>query len=322
MNGRARLAPFVVLAVAFPAATLTAAPARAGTIDRVVAVVNDEPITDYEVRRAMAAARDALKVQGTSPEETRTLVVDELIEAKIREQEAREQGIVVSDAEIDKLIEEIRHDSNITEEQLRATLEREGIAYDAYRDRLREQIQVQKFMARNMRRDIRVTPEIVEEYYDQNVDKYLNPPEVRLAGIFLPVSLADGDAGRAEVQSRIRAIDEELAHGASFEDLAARYSRGPRPKRGGLIGTMGVNQLSPEFRRALEGVPVGGVSKPFEAGGAFVILKRIADLPATPIPLDKIRSRVEREAYQSEMNEAFEDWMATLKTKAQIEILE
>jgi len=307
----------IVLILAF------ATPARAEVVDRVVAVVNDEPLTEHDIREERRIFLESFPGEARrDPMDLRKILLDKLIEDRLREEEAEAAGIAVSEEEIDRLIADIRRDSGITEEQLRETLEREGLAYDDYRETLADQIQMQKLMGRALGRKVIVTPEVVEEYYDQHIDRYMRDPKVRIAGLFLVVSGLETDEELAAKARRIEEIHTELEAGAEFERLVAMYSEGPRPKRGGVIGAIPAGDLAPEFKAALEGVPEGGHTEPFRTAQAFVILKHLETMPSEPIPLDDIRGRVEREAQQAEMSEAFEEWMARLKANAQIEIIE
>lgn len=292
--------------------------------DRVAAVVNGEPITAFEIEDEAARLRAAApgQVAKMQPTELRRMILDRLIEEKIRAQEAAAQNVTVTEAEVDKLIEEIRRDQGITQEELLETLDREGLSYADYRKRLEDQIQAQKFLARSFKRETKVTAEQVEEYYDQHADGYMDPPRVRIAGILLLVAPGAPESEESAVRARAEAIREQLRAGASFEALAAEHSQGPRPREGGLLGDIKETELAPEFASALAGVPEGGVAGPVRVGAGYFILKRVKDFPPEQIPLDRIHARVERDAYQAEMAEAFEEWMEKLKTKAKIEILE
>ena len=164
-------------------------PARdAGTIDRVLAVVNGEPITFSEVLEAIALT------PGAAPPPTHEETLERLIDARLMEHEARrylqeppseEEGEATLRALVDRFA---------TPEDYRVTLRRLGIAEDYLRKRIQRELVVDRYVDRRFRPLVQVAQREVEEYYRT---------------VLLPDLDAGSPATLVEVEGLIRNILEE-----------------------------------------------------------------------------------------------------------------
>src|SRR5947199_6681455 len=115
-------------------------PARVVTVDRVVAVVNDEAITQYDLEDAKRIVLQQLKQQNVQPPAADVLdkqVLERLITDRALMHYAKENGIRVDDTQIERTIQRIAEDNKLTPDQFRKALAQENIAYAKYRDDVR-----------------------------------------------------------------------------------------------------------------------------------------------------------------------------------------
>jgi peptidyl-prolyl cis-trans isomerase C len=77
-----------------------------------------------------------------------------------------------------------------------------------------------------------------------------------------------------EKQSQALKVAEELKAGASFSDLAKKYSTCPSGKRGGDLGQFGRGQMVKEFEQAAFALKPGQVSEPVKTQFGYHIIKR------------------------------------------------
>src|SRR3989338_3532195 len=116
---------------------------HAEIIDRIVAVVNDSAITLSELDAATAGLGG---IKGDDKEkrkriiETKSKVLDQIIEKKLVEQASNKAGITVSEKEIDNAIEDVKQENNLRHEELLSALAKSGLTYKNYREQLKEQI--------------------------------------------------------------------------------------------------------------------------------------------------------------------------------------
>jgi len=154
---------------------LLTAPAHAEIIDRIVAVVNDSAITLSELDAATAGLGG---IKGDDKEkkkriiETKSQVLDQIIEKKLVEQASNKAGITVSEKEIDNAIEDVKQENNLGHEELLSALAKSGLTYKNYREQLKEQIRQVKFINKEFRSNIKISRDDVEAYYQQNKDSF------------------------------------------------------------------------------------------------------------------------------------------------------
>src|SRR5437899_5131340 len=120
-----------------------AAPARVDLIDRIVAVVNKEVITQYELAERMNRVQKELQRRGTSlPDrgEIERQVLERLIIEKVQLQYARETGVRVDDLELDRTVSRVAEGNKLSLTEFRQTLERDSIRFDEFREELRNEI--------------------------------------------------------------------------------------------------------------------------------------------------------------------------------------
>ena len=112
-------------------------------VDRVVAVVNDEVITSFELKTRVANVERQLqgqRAQLPAREVLERQVLERLITDRVQLQFAKETGLRVSDIELDAAIRRIADNNKLSLPEFRSVLERDGIAWVKFREEIREEI--------------------------------------------------------------------------------------------------------------------------------------------------------------------------------------
>src|SRR5437773_10056511 len=130
-------------------AALLAAPLAHGVtlVDRIVAVVNKEVITYSELSEAVGMAERQLRRQGTPAPERGVLerqLLERIILDKAQLQMARETGIRIDELQLDRAVQRIAENNKMTLADFRLALERDNVAFDPWREDLREQIMLSR----------------------------------------------------------------------------------------------------------------------------------------------------------------------------------
>jgi peptidyl-prolyl cis-trans isomerase C len=116
---------------------------------------------------------------------------------------------------------------------------------------------------------------------------------------------------------------EQLKHGASFESLASRFNiREEMRSKHGELGALPLDTRAIDDRllRAVSKLNVGQVSKPFEMGNLWVIVKLEDVMNAEELTLDLVRPFVEAE-YRRITAPTHDQLMQKLRQKASVHIL-
>src|SRR4051812_26600834 len=125
-----------------PAATnAPAAKARATprTADYILAIVNQELVTNGELEQRIARVRDAAQRNGTRlppPAELRQQLLDALIDERVQVTHARENGARVDEAELDRAVANVAAQNQVTMTQLRQRLTAEGMDFQRFRNNI------------------------------------------------------------------------------------------------------------------------------------------------------------------------------------------
>lgn len=210
------------------------APSYSG--DYIVAVVNSELVTAAEVEQRIERMRMAGAPRGGPlppvTDQLRQQALDSLIEERALLTYARDSGMRVDEAEIDRAVQSIATQNKLTMPQLRERLRSEGLDYARFRANLRDQILLERVREREVGQRTRVT--------DAEVDKFI----------------AERTTGSApDTELNIAQILVIVPEGASAETVAQRQARAEaalaRARRRGLRhrGPRGVRGRQPRARR-------------------------------------------------------------------------
>ena len=159
-----------------PARSAQAAPPKVLSVDRVVAIVNDEAITQHEVNdlKRVVLVQMAQKVQPPSSDVLEKQVLERLITERSLLQFAKETGLRIDDTQVERAIQRIAQDNKLSLEDFRKALAQEKITYAKYRDDIRTELVMQRLREREIESRLTVS--------DAEVDHYLATLKAQNAG--------------------------------------------------------------------------------------------------------------------------------------------
>ncbi|MEY4706754.1 MAG: hypothetical protein RJB58_477 [Pseudomonadota bacterium] len=238
----------------------------------IVATVNDESISDYEVRQRVALylATSGINQQLTDEQRKsiRAQILETLEAEKLQLQEAVKKKITVSPTEVDKRINMMMADNKFTIQQLRQTLTAAGASEDALRAQITASIAWMKAVQDQYGDRVNITPEMVDAEMRRHAEG-ANKPHYRVMEIFLPVDNPEQDA---KVRKDAENILVQLRQGAPFAMVARQFSQHPSAATNGDMGWVNDGQLAPELNSALAKLSVGEISEPVRSAGGYYIL--------------------------------------------------
>ncbi|HEX4637831.1 MAG TPA: peptidylprolyl isomerase, partial [Rhizomicrobium sp.] len=245
---------------------------QADNADSIVATVNDETISDFELRQRVALylALNGITQQLTPEQKTRirNQILEVLEAEKLQLQEAQKKKITVSPLEVDKRINGMTQDNRFTVEQLRQNLKAAGASEDALRAQLTASIAWQKAVQDEYADRVNVTPEMINAEMARNAES-ANRPHYRVLEIFLPVDNPELDP---KVKKDAEEVENQLHQGAPFSMVARQFSQHPSAATGGDMGWINEGQLAPELNTALAKLELGAISEPIRSTGGYYII--------------------------------------------------
>jgi peptidyl-prolyl cis-trans isomerase SurA len=287
-----RLPSRVLLAAACALAALLAvgaalAQARAPLNgDYIAAVVNQELVTAGEIERRIERARQEAGRAGMRlpPEdELRRQIFDSLIDERAIISMARDSGMKVEEAEIDRAVQSIAAQNRLSPEALRQRLAQEGIDYARFRADIRDQIMIERLREREVYRRINISDEEIEEFLQNQRRASAADAELNIAQIL--VTVPEG-ADPAAVAARRERIEQALARvraGEDFAQVAREVSEDGNRERGGEIGLRSARRLPDLFVQGVKDLQPGQVSaQPLRSGAGYHLLKLIERRASEP----------------------------------------
>jgi len=301
----------------------------AETVDRIVAIVNSDIVTLYELNQSLQPYAERIKKLGYSSNKehkmlfkVREEIIKKLVDEKIENQQVKRFNIVVSDQEADNTIERIKEINYFTDEDVRKGLKEEGLTMDEYRESLKKQLLRAKLVNREVKSKIVITNEDIKTYYDSHSEKYGGETKYHLRNILMRVDpLADATEKR-RVKEEMEAVLAKIKDGEPFENMVAVYSESPLASEGGDLGLFALDKLSPALREAVKDLKAGELTPVLdtEHGYQLFLLQEVIQTPVKP--LEKVTPEIEKILFDKIVNERFRAWLEELREHSYIKIIQ
>jgi peptidyl-prolyl cis-trans isomerase SurA len=268
----------IATATALPAHAQLLPQAAAGgnqPLDRIVAVVDEGVILQSELNEAVRSVQQQYASNpGQLPpmDVLRRQVLDRLILMKLQVQRADDQGIRVSDADVDQAVAAVAQQNHMSPEQLRAAVEADGNSFAAFRRQLGDQLLVQRLHDSVVHDQVTIT--------DSEINNMLASPaykagEVHLAHIQVGLPAGATAADIKAAQDKAEQATSAIKGGMDFHAAAIRYSDAQDALEGGDLGWRRMDEIPPAFADAVSNMKAGDVTPALRGPTGFHILKLI-----------------------------------------------
>ncbi len=244
-------------------------------LDRVVAIVEKEVITEVELRNAIKQALKFTENKGTPEEKYQALVkaevLDNLIHKSLIEQYATQSGFSIEQKKIDAFIINIAKKNNMSVDEFKKNIKKDGIEFSSFIDNIRYELLLKKIKNKEISIKINISDFEIDSQLRKNA--ILNPDVFNLSHILIKNS---GEASPSEIETnRKKSIEvyEILLSKKSFEEVAQQYSDDLTANSGGNIGWKKEQDLPQLFNDEIAKIKEGGITKPFKSPSGFHILK-------------------------------------------------
>lgn len=302
---------------------LTAAPE---VLDGIAAVVNGDVITFSQVRELVSARERALKAQFTGQElvnkikEARLGALKDLIDRSLVLQEFKKKEFNVPARVIDERIAQIiREDFGGDRQAFVRTLNAQGYTMTKLREIERDKFIVQAMRYSNIKGELLVSPQKVNDFYSTTARKDFSQNEqLRLRLIAIKKGETGGLSLDDPQRAMITEIRSKVLRGARFDQLAAMYSDDPTRANGGEIGWVDRRSLKPELANIAFSLKTRQVSDVKEMEGAYFLLYVEERKQAQIKGLNEIRPDLERRLQGEDRQRMTEQWLEGLRKKAYI----
>ena len=285
-------------------------------VDRIVAEVNDEIITMSELQSASKylEAQTGINASGKESKDIERNMLDALIDRKLAKAEAKRRGITLEDKEIEAALTNFRKKNHLQDDEaFNRAMAKSDLNLKELKQNLADQIIQDRLITIAVGTKTMVSEDEVRRFYDEHYKE--GGAELHLRTMQLPFPPGANDAQKEETKKKAEAIMAEIKNGASFQDVATKYSVEEKD-----VGFISLIDLDPRLVEFL------GHFKPMEVAPALTpqgiqLIQVVERRSGGARPFEEIAPEIRRILSQKEMEKKFSEWVKTLREKAHIKIL-
>lgn len=238
-------------------------------------------------------------------------ILDQLIQEELLYQEAIKQGFQVSEADVEKEIENVLSDKGIPKDKFISDLKEKGMDYQTVVESFMRNMAIAKLINSTVLSNIEVSDQEIEEYYNTHSDSppISIPEQIRARHI-----LVSNESDAKEIKSM-------LDKGYDFAELAKERSEGPSASRGGDLGWFSKGMMVPEFEEAAFALKVGDVSDIVKTKYGYHIIQVTGRKYAETRSIKEAEPDIRDILVQSKQKSAISTYIEQIRSKADIKIL-
>jgi len=250
--------------------------AKGELLDRVVALVNDDVITELELDAEVDLIKGQLLAQNTRlppAEVLRKQILDRMVLRRIQLQMAKRAHISVDDETLNRTLESIARQNGLSLMEFRDVLERQGMTYERFRENMRDEITINRLQKRQVHDRINITPQEIDAFRANQALQTGMQYEYKLGHILISVPEAASPETIGAAREKAGQVVARLRAGADFAETAVAVSDGRQALEGGSLGWREATALPTLFADWVEGREVGAISDPIRSPSGFHIIK-------------------------------------------------
>jgi peptidyl-prolyl cis-trans isomerase SurA len=245
-------------------------------LDRIVAIVDQTVITEQELESRIATVTAQFKKQGTElPAEKilRKQILERLITDTLQIQYAAQTGLKVDANQLDKTVERIAEQNQMTLTEFSEALAKDGVSMVKFRADIRNEITIARLREREVDGRVNVSESEIDNFLTSQAANNENQDEFEISHILIrtPEEGATEDVQKAK--AKVDDAVNQLNAGTSFAKVSASFSDAPNALEGGNIGWKSGTQIPALFLDALKTMKVGDISQPLRSPNGFHLLK-------------------------------------------------
>jgi peptidyl-prolyl cis-trans isomerase SurA len=292
----------------------TAAPAE--VVERILAVVNDEVITQSEVDQMAKAmqGQPGVKLPADSKEVQKQLV-EALIMQKLAKAEAKRRGITVSDKEVDQAFAEFKKRNNIeSDDVLAKALAKEGMTIKGLKQQMSDQMTQERLMGIVASGKAVVTEAQVRNYYEKEFPK-TGGGQIHLKVLNMPFPPGATEAQKEEIKKKAELILQDHRKGVSWDQLRDKYDVSLQD-----MGFISESDLDPELAQFLGKVKTGETA-PVQTLSGFQLVQVVDRKDSKTRSFEEVAPQIRELLQRREMDKTFKEWIKSQRDKSLIKIM-
>lgn len=299
--------------------------AKRTSVDRIVAVIDSEIITEQELIQQAAPALQQMPQDANIDQKQTVLrqILEQTIGERLIEREIKDSQdkLGVGEKDIDKAVDEVMQQNHLNREQLQSALYGQGLTWAEYRTKLRTQIERARLLQYKVQGKIQIKEHDVLRRCQQR--QRLGDGQIAVCASHLLLTL-DKNATPDQIRqthARAERLQQQLSQGADFATFVARYSD-DHGNQDGQLGCFERGEMVEAFEKAAFALPVDGISDVVTTEFGLHIIKVTDRRAAAAQPCDSEAALepFRQEIFQEEMQQQMQNFIDELRQKAFVEV--
>ncbi len=293
------------------------------SLDSIVAIVNDGVITQSELNKAIDTIKKQYSHnQGSLPpaDALRKQVLDQTINRKLQLELAERGGINPSDKDVEKAIQGIAKQNNMSAKQLFEKVREDGMSTAEYRKEIREEMIMQQIQQQQVASRIKVSPQEVDDFMRSAAWKASSGKEYHLEDILIALPEIPTQENIAEAKQQAETVLAKLHQGMSFQQVAMSESSNTQALQGGDLGWRKLPEIPEVFSSELVHMKVNGIMGPILTPNGFHIVKLAGIRESKKGAKDDERKQIQQLLFQRKFEEALQSWIMKLRSESYINL--
>lgn len=262
------------LALALTACAVLSSPGQAQveTLDKVVAIVDDDIILASELKERLEGVKMGIERRGMEMPEEELLIretLDRLILESIQLQLADRYGVRIADAQLDGAMQRLAAQNGLTLEQFRGALEAQGQSYVMMRENMRQELAIQRVQQGNVMRNISLSEQEIDNFMATEEGEAMTQPEYHVVQALLEVKSSDSAAEVAAKEAFVDGVLASILAGKSFTEAASTLE--PYAFTGGDLGWRRLGEIPSMFAEIVPSLKVGETGKVRSGSGFHLV---------------------------------------------------
>jgi len=289
--------------------------------DRVVAVVNNDAITLGELQEAIHHYRYQTRQETPVSDEFIKQFLTKMIENRLQVQEAEREKIAVDDAEVEEeLTERIKKLDVPSRGGFEKLLKEQGLAMEAIKKRVRDELRVARVINRKVRLRISVTEAEINKYLTANRQKLETGLVYHARHLLIVPEGGPSDVAWEAARIKAELLRTQLLQGSDFAELARQHSRDASAKDGGDLGTLKRGELAQDIEMQILSLEPGEISKPYRSSLGYHLFRLELKESLEGEGLTRAKAQIREILFREKFEARLEAWLKEIKLRAVIEV--
>jgi len=322
-------------------------------VEEIIARVDNQIITRSEFARSKDQLRDEVKTQDpTNADKLYTErekdILRDLIDQQLLLEKAKELSLS-ADTDVVKKLDQMRKDMKLDSmEALEKEAEKQGVSWEDFKQNMKNQILTQKVIGEEVGGHLSMTKEEAEKFYEEHKNEMQHPEFIRLSEILItpktatpsitlapdpaagnppaqpPVDeaakQAEDAAALAAAKAKAEDLLKQLRAGASFDEIAKKYSDGPSAADGGALGTFERGKLAKELEDRTFAMKSGEITDVIRVKQGYTILRVDDHQEAGVPPMKDVLPKIQDALYYQKLQPALRAYLTKLREDNYIKV--